>query len=63
MVEQIFLSPQEKQSMIISHKLVFVSCRNSGKSQNFIELLPSAQPPSRNENFVITSKYLLNNSN
>ena len=35
----------------------------SGKSQNFMKLLPSAQPPSRNENFVSTSKSLLKNRN
>ena len=31
----------------------------SGKSQNFIELLPSDQSSSKNENFVNTSKNLL----
>ena len=34
----------------------------SGKSQNFIQLLPSAQS-SQNENFVSTSKNLLKNRN
>ena len=33
----------------------------SGKSQNFIELLPSAQSSSRNESFVSTSKNSLKN--
>ena len=35
----------------------------SGKSQNFIELLSSAQPSSRNEHFVSPSKNLLKNRN
>ena len=35
----------------------------SGKSQNFIELLSTAQPPSRNEHFVSPSKNLLKNRN
>ena len=35
----------------------------SGKSQNFIELFPSAQSSFRNENFVNISKKLLKNRN
>ena len=35
----------------------------SGKSQNFIELLSTAQPSSRNEHFVSPSKNLLKNRN
>ena len=35
----------------------------SGKSLKFIELLPSGQPSSRNENFVSTGKNLLKNRN
>ena len=35
----------------------------SGKSQNLIELLPSAQPYSRNENFVSPSNNVLKNRN
>ena len=37
--------------------------RNVIKSQNFIELLSSAEPSSRNENFVSPSKNLLKNRN
>ena len=37
--------------------------RNVIKSQNFVELLSSAQPSSRNENFVSPSKNLLKNRN
>ena len=37
------------------------SWKVSGKSQNFIKLLPSAQFSPRNENFVSTSKSLLKN--
>ena len=33
----------------------------SGKSQNVIELLPSVQSSSRNENFVSTEKNLVKN--
>ena len=35
----------------------------SGKSQNFIELLPSAQLSFRNENIISASKNLLKNKN
>ena len=67
MVEQIFLSLQVKRIVVISNKLVYSWLTHelpndlrlrvlgnqeiSGKSQNFIELLPSAQSPSKNENF------------
>ena len=53
--------------MVISNKVVHTSClksgrttyyggnqKRSGKSQNYIELLPSAQPSLRNERFVST---------
>ena len=54
MVEHIFVSPQVKQSVIISNKLLYSSCftsakqlrilgkKISGRPQNFIELLPTA---------------------
>ena len=35
----------------------------SEKSENFIELMPSAQSPSQNENFFGTSKNVLKNRN
>ena len=67
MVEQIFLSPQVKQSVVISNKLAIASTLEnkeiSGKSQNFIELLRSASSFSRKDNFVSTSKNLLKNRN
>ena len=72
MIKQIFFSLQVKQRVIISNKLVYTSCLTScgtkyqevsGKYQNFIELLPSAQSSSRNENFVSTSKNFLRNRN
>ena len=46
MVEQVFLSPQVKWSVIISNKLVYRVLGNlekSGKSQKFIELLSSLE--------------------
>ena len=50
MVAQIFLSPQVKRSIIISNKLVYTCTERvkelPGKSQNFIELLLSAQSSS-----------------
>ena len=65
MVEQIFLSSQGERSVILSNKLVYKSCLTSwrttydwgsyeisGKSQNFIELLPSDQSSSQSEDFV-----------
>ena len=45
MVEQIFLSPQVKRNVIIRNKLSMRILGNeeiAEKSQNFIELLPSA---------------------
>ena len=66
---QIFLSPQVKQRVIISnkhgiyrfpHKLQNLGSYEiyeiSQKSQNFIELKPSAQSYSQNEIFASTSK-------
>ena len=47
MVEQILLSRQVKESVIVSYKLVYTGCLRScqteisGKSQTFKELLPS----------------------
>ena len=73
MVEQIFLSPQVRQSMIISNKHVIYDFSHkllnnyigsqeiSRKSQNFVELLPSALSSSQNEKFVSASKNLLKN--
>ena len=79
MVEQIILSPQVKRSLISTNKLLYTNClyellndlklriignyELSGKSQNFIELLPSAQFFIQNENFISTSKSLLKNKN
>ena len=68
MVEQFFLSPQVKQSVIISNKYSMYELPHelqniSGKFQTFIELLLSAQSSSQNENFVNTSKKLLKNRN
>ena len=61
MVEKIFQSPQVKRNVITSSKLVYMTCLKndfrlrilgdqeiSEKSQNSIELLPSAQLPSQN---------------
>ena len=78
-VEQIFFSPQVKQSVIISNKLVYTSASRvpeqlktwghrkleniRKKVQHLIELLPSAQCSFRNSNFVSTSKNLLKNRN
>ena len=73
MVEQVFLSPQVRQSMIISNKHVIYDFSHkllnnyigsqeiSRKSQNFVELLPSALSSSQNEKFVSASKNLLKN--
>ena len=72
MVEQIFLSSQVKRSLIIStkygiyelsHELPNDNLEIPGKSQNFIELYPSAQSSFQNENFVNTSKKLPRNRN
>ena len=76
---QISLSPQVKRSPIISNKLgrqefphelpndlklrILGIQDISGKSQNFIELQPSAQSSSQNKNFFSTSKKLLKNRN
>ena len=70
-VEQIFLSPQVKHSTIILfvknwYLQVASGLKNYkilGKSQNFIELLPSAYSSFQNKHFVSTSKKLLKNSN
>ena len=78
-VEQTFLSPQMKRSMIISNKhgiymlphdlkkdlrmRILGNQEISGKSQNFIELLPNVWSPSRNGNLVSTIKNLLKNRN
>ena len=78
-VEQTFLSPQMKRSMIISNKhgiymlpydlkkdvrmRILGNQEISGKSQNFKELLPNVWSPSRNGNLVITIKNLLKNRN
>ena len=77
MFGQIFLSTQVKRSVINSNRLVHMSCLRiwpmhsdlgynfneevSGKSQNFIELLSSAQSSSRTKNFINASKNLLKN--
>ena len=69
MVEQIFLSLQVRQSVIISNKHGICTfphemssdLKDSGKSQKFTDILPRAQSSSRNENFVSTSKNLLKN--
>ena len=68
MVEQIFLSPQVKRSVIISNEVAYASCLKScelsndlglrilgnseisEKSQNLIELFPSAYSSTRNKN-------------
>ena len=63
MFEQTFISPQVKRSVMISNKhciyeltdelsydlklRILENQEKLGKSQNFIELLPSAQPPPR----------------
>ena len=78
-VEQTFLSPQMKRSMIISNKhgiymlpydlkkdvrmRILGNQEISGKSQNFKELLPNVWSPSRNGNLVSTIKNLLKNRN
>ena len=60
MVEQIFLSPDVKRSV----KKWYVRVASwSRKSENFIELVPSAQSFSRHENFVSTIKNILKNKN
>ena len=71
MVEQIFLIPQVKPTVIISTDLVYSYAAtydlrilgNIRKSQNFIESLPGAQSSCGNENFVSTSKNVLKNRN
>ena len=79
MVQQIFLSSQVKRSLIISntygiyelyHELpndlrlrILGNWEISGKFQNFVALLPSAQFSSQKEYFVNTSKKLLKNRN
>ena len=67
MVEQIFLSPQVKRSVIISNKLDYTRCltscqtrtlgslETSVKSQNSIESSPNAQPHPQNENAASTT--------
>ena len=78
-VEQTFLTPQMKRSMIISNRhciyklpnnlkkdirmRILGNQENSGKSQNFIGLLPNAWSLSRNGNLVSTIKNLLKNRN
>ena len=73
----IFFSPQVKRSVIISNKhdihelprelkndlrlRIFGNQEISGKSLNFIELLPSPQSSLQNENFVNTSTKLPEN--
>ena len=75
MFYQIFLSPQVKRSAIITNKhgifelphelpndlrlRIFGNYESSGKSQNLIELSPSAQSSHQNKNFAATSKKLL----
>ena len=70
--DQIFLSPQVKRTASISNKHAIYELPHklpndlrlgivgnydiSGKSQNFIELYPSAQSSSKNESFLNTSK-------
>ena len=66
MVEQIFLSPQVKRSVTISINWYIQAASQvaeqlgfeeiSGKSQNLIELLPSAQSLYRNKIFSILVK-------
>ena len=70
--DQILISPQVKQSVIIRNKLdiyelphqlsnnlrltILWNSEMSEKSPNFIELLPIVQPSYQNENFFNTSK-------
>ena len=73
MFEQILISPQVKRSVMISNKHCIYELPDElsndlklrilgkqeilGKSQNFIELLPSAEsPPPRNEDLASISK-------
>ena len=72
MFDQIFLSPQEKRSVIISNKYgkhelpheflndlrlrIIGNQKVSGKSQNFIYLQPSVQSSSQRENFFNNNK-------
>ena len=79
MFYQISLSSQVKRSPIISNKhgiyelshelpndlrlRILGNWKISRKSQNFIELLPSAQPYYQNENFVNTTKKPVKNRN
>ena len=74
MFDQIFFSPQAKKSVIISNKhstyelphqlpndlrFRILILEISGKSQKFIEQLPSAQFSSQKENFVSPEKQKL----
>ena len=74
MFYQIFLSPQVKGIVIINNKHGIYKLPNDlrlrkdlrklgilRRSQIFIELQPSAQSPSKNENFVNTSEKLFQN--
>ena len=79
MFYQIFFSPEVKRSVIISSKhgiyelpheflnnlrlRILGNYKISVKSQNVIELQPSAQPYSQNKNFVNTSKKPMKNRN
>ena len=53
----------EKEKRSSQNKIKRKRKEISGKSQNFIELLPSAQSSPRIENFVNPSKNLLKNRN
>ena len=75
MVEQIFLSPQVKRSVIITDKLIYTSYRasknydlkklgNIRKLENFKTSFRSPhRSPHRNKNFTCTIKNLLENRN
>ena len=79
MFYQIFFSPQMKRCTIITYKLgiyefphellnelrltILGNQERFAKSQNFIELYPSAEPSCQNENFVNISKKFLKNKN
>ena len=64
MFYQIFLSPQVKQSVIITNKhgiqnltlRILGNLEISGKFQNFVEFQATAQSLFQNENFVNTKK-------
>ena len=67
-VEQIFFSPEVKQSLIISNKLVYAiylkSCRTAEsleirKSQNLIELLPSPHIKCPNPHIIDQSSHYI----